>query len=108
MLEGIATAAAHSPAMGCPDAGLGYSIIARERPEFEGTRESGGPRALGPRTGGGLDAGATWALFRSKVGFWSDELFEEPAMLVANPRRSVNWALSQPGSARLSGDSKCL
>ncbi|MFN7802522.1 MAG: hypothetical protein ACK5TO_00805 [Planctomycetaceae bacterium] len=54
-----------------------------------------------------MDAGATWALFRSKVGFWSDELFEEPAMLVANPRRSVDWTLSQPGSARLSDDSKC-
>lgn len=44
MLEGIGTAAAHSPAMGCPDAGLGDSIIARERPEFEGQGELGGCR----------------------------------------------------------------
>jgi len=106
LLEGIGTAAAHSPAMGCPDAGLGYSIIARERPEFEGTRESGGPRARGPGPGGGLEAGATQALFRSKVGFWGDEVFEEPAMLVANGRRNVDWALSQSGSARLSDDNK--
>ena len=103
MLEGIATAAAHSPAMRCPDSGLGYSIIARERPEFEGTRESGGPRARGPGTGGGLEAGETWALFRSKVGFWGDELFEEPAMLVASRRRNVDWALSQPGMAAETG-----
>jgi hypothetical protein len=44
-------------------------------------------------------------MFRSKVGFWGDDLFEELAIVVANHRRNVDWNLSQPGSARLSDDS---
>ena len=72
----------------------------RERERAGATGTGTGDRGVG------LEAGATWALFRCKVGFWGDEVFEEPAMLVASRRRNVDWALSQPGRSRLSDDNK--
>jgi hypothetical protein len=53
-----------------------------------------------------LEAGRTGVKHRGKVSVWGDRLCEEPAMLAASRRRSVDLAESLSDGARPSDDNK--